>query len=135
MHKKYISIPSQNNYLLVYHHSGPHHQLHTFTVESTSTTEVNFAARPVLRARFRANARTYFPGEKGDVEMSSTWSDSAESLAEPTVTAKFKYIAVGREVYMSGPAPFRPSSVGPLVTNKAYTPHTLCLLTWCCIAT
>ena len=35
-------------------------------------------------------------------------------LAEPTVTTKFKYIAVGREAYLSGPALFCPSSVGPL---------------------
>ena len=55
--------------------------------------------------------------------------------AKPTVTTKFKYIAVGWKAYLSGPAPFHPSSVGPLVTNKAYTPHTLCLLSWCCIAT
>jgi len=61
------------------HHSGPHHQLHTFTVRSTSTTEVNFAARPVLRTQFRGNARAYFPREKEDVGMSSSWSDPAES--------------------------------------------------------
>ena len=60
---------------------------------------------------------------------------SRVGLAEPTVTTKFKYIAVGWEAYLSGPALFRPSSVGPFVTNKAYTPHTLCLLSWCCIAT
>ena len=45
--------------------------------------------------------------------------------AELTVTTKFKYIAVGRKAYLSSPTLFRPSSVGPLVTNKAYTPHTL----------
>jgi len=61
------------------HHSGPHHQLHTFTIGSTSTTKVNFTAQPVLRARFHSDAGAYFPEKKENVGVSSLWSDPAKS--------------------------------------------------------